>query len=289
LLGISASETVSRLYSAEELELVVTESYKGGLVTDNQQQLIQNIFDFSERRVSQVMTPRRRVVAFPSDITEDALRTAIATSPYSRFPIYTDDLDHIIGVLLLKDFVSQQLHQPGEFDLKAMLRPLQIVPESTPVERLLASFKRSHIHIAAVVDEYGGTAGVVTLEDLVEEVVGEVRDEFDQAELPPVREVEPHALVVRGDLLLEDLVEAVNGHGVVTLPDDLPHAGVETVGGLIVTLLGRPAQPGDVVPIEGATLTVESVAGLAVETVRVTLDQASDATGAEITAPDPSH
>lgn len=275
LLGIPPAEARARLYSPEELELIVSESREGGLVTANEQQLIENIFDFSERRVGQVMTPRPRVVAVPVDIGEEALRRLVATSPYSRFPVYEGDFDHVIGLLLLKDFVRQQLHQPGQFNLRALLRHLPVVPEAMPVERLLAAFKRSRIHMALVIDEYGGTAGVVTLEDLVEEVVGEVRDEFDQAEPPPLREVEPGVLLARGDLLLEDLVE----NAPVALPEEEELPDVETVGGLVVALLGRPPRPGDRVNLNGTTFTVESVRGLAVGMVRIALaeDQQSHA------------
>jgi CBS domain containing-hemolysin-like protein len=264
LFGIPMADTHARLYSPEELELLVTESHEGGMISDNEQQLIQNIFDFSERRVGQVMTPRPRIAAMPIDISEAELRARVVTSPHSRFPVYQGNLDHIIGLLLLKDFVRQQLQQPAHFNLKTMLRHIPAVPESMPVERLLAAFKRSHVHMALVIDEYGGTAGVVTLEDLVEEVVGEVHDEFDDEE-PPLREVEPGVLLVRGDLLLEDLVENTS----LRLPEDEDLPDVETIGGLVTGLLGRPARQGDTVRLDGIVMVVERVDGLAVGSVRV--------------------
>jgi CBS domain containing-hemolysin-like protein len=264
LMGIPPTNTHRRLYSPEELELLVSESHEGGLLTDNEEQLIHNIFDFGERRVGQVMTPRPRIVAVPITINEEELRVLMANSPHSRFPVYENDLDHVAGLLLIKDFVRQQLHQPGNFDLKSMLRHLPAIPEALPVEQLLVSFKRSHVHMALVVDEYGGTAGIVTLEDLVEEVVGEVRDEFDQAEQPPISEVAPGVVIARGDLLLDDLCEAIS---IELSEEETPD--VETVGGLVLDLLGRPPETGDQVKLDGATFTVESVKGLAVWTVRV--------------------
>jgi CBS domain containing-hemolysin-like protein len=131
---------------------------------------------------------------------------------------------------------------------------------------VLAAFKRNRTHIALVIDEYGGTAGVVTLEDPVEEVVGEVSDEFDSAELPPLREVEPGVLLARGDLLIEDLRESAH----VSLPPDDELPEVETVGGLVVALLGRPPRPGDEAWLSGSCFRVEQVAGLAVQAVRIT-------------------
>ena len=183
------------------------------------------------------------------------------------FPGYEGDLDHEVGLLLLKDFVRQQLQTTGQFNLKALLRHLPVIPESTPIERLLNAFKRSHVYMALVVDEYGGTAGVVTLEDLVEEVVGEVHDEFDQAELDPLQQIAPNVLLARGDLLLDDLRENARMPrlDVERLPD------VETVGGLLVRLLGHPPQPQDRVELEGVTFIVEQVSGLAVALVRITL------------------
>jgi hypothetical protein len=140
---------------------------------------------------------RTRIVAIPLTIGEAELRQLMAISPYSRFPVYDGDIDHVVGLLLIKDFVRQQIERPNVIDIKALLRHIPIVPESMPVAQLLASFKRLHVHMALVVDKYGGTVGVVTLEDLVEEVVGEVRDEFDIAEQPPLREVAPGVLLGR--------------------------------------------------------------------------------------------
>ncbi|HYN88914.1 MAG TPA: hemolysin family protein [Ardenticatenaceae bacterium] len=267
LFGVPVSGTAGRLYSPEELELIVTESHEGGLLTANEQLLIQNIFDFSERRVGQVMTPRRRVEAIPLDISEQELRTRVVTSRHSRFPVYEGDLDHVVGLLLAKDFIRQQLHATRKFDLKTLLRHIPAVPQAMLVERLLPAMKRSHVHMALVIDEYGGTAGVVTLEDLVEEVVGEVRDEFDPGEPPALREIEPGVLLARGDLLLDDLREQTP----VTLPDEDELPDVETVGGLVVGLLGRPATPGDRVDLDGTAFTVEAIDGLAVAQVRITL------------------
>jgi CBS domain containing-hemolysin-like protein len=243
---------------------LVEESHEGGLLTDSEEQLLHNIFDLSERRVRQVMTPRLRVAGIPLDIDEKSLRDLVATSSYSRFPVYEGDLDNVIGLLLLKDVVRQQISEEP-FDLKNLLRHIPVVPEALRVEQLLIAFKRSRVHMALVIDEYGGTAGLVTLEDLVEEVVGEVQDEFDQGELPLIREVEPGVLLVRGDFLLDDLREDTS----LDLPEEEALPDVETVGGLIISLLGRPAHPQDRVILNEATFTVERVDGRAIALVRI--------------------
>lgn len=284
LLRVPQTSTHRRLYSPEELEMVVTESHKGGLLGDDEQQIIQKIFDLDERRVGQVMTPRPRIVAIPVDISEEELRTTIASSPYSRFPVFQDDMDHIVGLLLMKDFVKQQLDPDTPFDLKSLLRHMPAVPEAMSADRLLAAFKHSHIHMALVFDEYGGTAGVVTLEDLVEEVMGEVRDEFDQIEQPPFREVEPGVLMARGDLMLDDLLDIAPESLPESDSDELPD--VDTVGGLVVSLLERPPDPGDQVTLQNTTFTVEGVSGYAIKMVRIEFHSPDEQPGEPEQEPD---
>ncbi len=271
LLRIPKVNIYQRLFSPEELEYAVTESHKGGLLSDDEQQIIQNIFDLDERRVGQVMTPRPRIVAISLDIDDEELRTSISTSPYSRFPVFDGDLDHIVGLLLVKDFVAQQIEQESHFDLRALLRTIPAVPEAMTVDRLLVAFKRSHTHLALVFDEYGSTVGIVTLEDVVEEVVGEVHDEFDQVEQPLLREIDTGVFLARGDLMIDDFVETAPGSLPSDDEDELPD--VDTIGGLVVSLLGRPPHPGDIVELHGTFFTVESVNGLAINMVRIVLPE----------------
>lgn len=263
-IGIPPAVAHERIYSPKELVLLVEESYEGGLLTDNEEQLLHNIFDLSERRVRQVMTPRLRIAAIPLDIGEQELLKLVAESPYSRFPVYDGDLDHVVGLLLLKDVVRHQISGQEPFDLNKLLRHMPVVPETLRVEQLLVAFKRSRVHMALVIDEYGGAAGLVTLEDLVEEVVGEVHDEFD-IELPPIRQVEPGVLLVRGDLLIEDLREDT----MIDLPEEEDLPNVETVGGLVISLLGRPAHPNDRIVLNETNFIVERVDGRAVALVRI--------------------
>jgi CBS domain containing-hemolysin-like protein len=263
LVGIPAT-VERRRYSPEELELVVAESAEGGLISDQQERLLHNIFDFGDRHVSQVMTPRTRITALPITTPSGDLPQRLAAASRSRIVVYRGDLDHIVGVVLIKEAITRQITQPGPLDLQSLIRPIPVVPETARIGRVLAAFKRDRAHIALVIDEYGGTAGVVTLEDLVEEVVGEVHDEFDGGELPRLREVAPGVLLIRGDVQLDDL----RGLTDLVLPEALL-SEVETVGGLVVTLLGRPAQVGDAVKIPGAQLHVEEIVGLAVRLVRL--------------------
>ncbi len=262
VLGIPPATGHARLHSSEELEQIVSESAEGGLLNEGEEEMILNIFDFSDRQVGQVMTPRRKVQAIPHDTPLEELRRILSDSSFSRFPVYEEDLDHVVGILHLKDLVRYELHEHGPFDIDLLLRSAPAVPESQAVEELLAAFKRERLHFAIVLDEFGGMAGIVTLEDLIEEIVGEVRDEFD-LEREPIVEINPGELEVSGTFLLDDLADYVYLGEEEELPD------VETVGGLIVTRLGRPPHSGDEVKVNEVSLIVLDVDGRAVARARI--------------------
>ena len=262
IFRVPPAEGHDRVLSPEELELLVAESAEGGLLNEDEQEMINNIFDFSERTVEQVMTPRTKVEAIPHDVSRQELLNIVTTSRHSRFPVYENDRDHIIGILHLKDIVRQTVKSQSRFDLRLILRSTPAVPDDLPVQTLLAAFKKQKLHMAIVLDEFGGMAGIVTLEDLVEEVVGEVRDEFDQ-EHEPYEEISPGLVEVAGSYLVDDFDEGF--WGVETLPD------VETVGGLVISKLGRPPKIGDVIYYSNEMISVKvlSIEGRAVSRVRI--------------------
>jgi len=256
-----------RLYTPNELEQLVKESSEGGELETEQSDLIEAIFDFGEREVYQCMTPRVRVKGLPLDASPEDVIRLMAESKHSRFPVYEGDLDHIRGILHVKDFIRWRTESDGSnFKLRALLRRAPRVPLHLSAERLLASFKRLRVHMAVVMDEYGGTEGIVTLEDLMEEVVGEVYDEYDQEPLPEIHELPDGSLLVEGEVLLEDFNEVY--------PESLTAADANTVGGLVVEELGRAPHTGDAIEAGGAQLTVEEVDGLAVKRVLVRLPAA---------------
>jgi CBS domain containing-hemolysin-like protein len=262
LFRIPPAEGHERVLSAEELELIVTESTEGGLLNVEEQEMILNIFDFSDRTVSQVMTPRTKVQAIPVDVSRQEILKIVSESRHSRFPVYDGDRDHIVGILHLKDLIKQTLRSESRFDLRLILRSAPAVPEDLPVETLLAAFKRQKLHMAIVLDEFGGMDGIVTLEDLVEEVVGEVRDEFD-LEKEPFVELGPGLIEAEGEYLVDDFDDGFWGN-----EDDLPD--VETVGGLVISKLGRPPVVGDeVVYNDKIHIRVLAVEGRAVARVLV--------------------
>ncbi len=258
LLRIPPPGEDSRLYSLAELELLFLESYAEGLLDGHEQELVANILDFAEERVEQVMMPRPMMTAIPAAIDERELLALFSNTPYSRLPVYRDTIDDIIGVLHLKDLVRQQLSEEP-FELRALVRPVSFVPVTLPVKALLSEFQRQRQQIAIVMDEHGGTLGLVTMEDILEEVVGEVRDEFDVEEEEPLTLVEPGHLVVQGTVHLPDVETyvSIGQH----------EHDVKTVGGLVWAQLGRRPEVGDEVAIGNVTFRVEAMAGLTITQV----------------------
>ncbi len=258
-LGIPPADFHTRLFSIEEIEYLVEESYEQGLLEWDEHLFIENIFDLSERVVGQVMTPRTRIVGLPADADRRTIIRTICEKRFSRYPVYEGNLDNIVGVVHVKKIARQIVRHEGPLNLREIADPPFFVPESLSLDKMLAYFRQKPVQIAIVFDEYGGTAGLVTVEDIVEEVVGEIQDEFSR-EIPPIKELGDGRLQVRGDVLLDELNQLYDL--------DLDHPEADTVGGLIMAELGRVPRPGDTVEYGGVRFTVEAVEGLAVQTVR---------------------
>lgn len=268
LLGQPAAAAHSRTHLPEEIELLVAESARGGLLDADERVMLRNVFRLSDLVAHQVMIPRPRIAAASIDTPLPDLLKLIADSPYTRIPIFEDDLDRIVGVVHLKDVFRAHLAHPApEVGLYDFVREVPLVPEGMPVDQLWSLLTSGHHYMAIVFDEYGGTAGLVTLEDLIEEVFGELQDEFDH-EGPLIARDSDGAILLRGDVLVEDVNEY--------LLLDLPTDRANTVGGLVTSLLGRPAQLGDELDISGHTLCVRAVDDLAVTRVSLTLPDNAD-------------
>jgi CBS domain containing-hemolysin-like protein len=262
LVGMPPADASAHLISSTELEYIVEESAEGGLLEPTEQLYLENVIDFGERTIGQVMTPRTRMQALPVSASTDEVLRRVYEHGYSRYPVYQGDRDHIVGVLHVKD-LARQISRGGEqVRLPALIRPAVFAPETLSLEQMLKRFRGEHIQVAIVVDEFGGTAGLITLEDLVEELIGEIQDEFDE-EIPPIEEITPQALRVRGDLLIDEL----NQHYEL----NLTHNEADTVGGLVMTLLERIPESGERVRVGEIELEVESTEGLAVNTLIVHL------------------
>ncbi len=265
LLGIPLADAHTRLTSSKELVYIVEESSEGGLLDEREQVFLENVIDFHERTVGQVMTPRPRMAAIPVEADLQTVLDIVVEERHSRYPVYEGNRENIVGILHVKDLARSLVKSAGEFELRRLLRPVQFVPESLPLDEMLAQFRAKHVQIAVVLDEYGGVAGLVTLEDLAEEIIGEIHDEFDE-EIPPFTALDEHTLRVRGDLLLDELTQ----HYDLAFPQ-AEDSDAETVGGLIMSMLGHVAQVGEIVECKGARFEVESMEGLAIRTAIVHL------------------
>jgi CBS domain containing-hemolysin-like protein len=250
--------TADRYYTPEELDFVVRESQEGGALRAEAGRMLRELLEFGELTAGEVMVPRVRVAGIPVGTTPDELREIMRASRHTRYPIYEADLDHIIGTMHLKDLV--RVLRSGESIRAGHARPVPLVPETAPLDRLLATLTAARTQMAVVIDEHGGTAGLITLEDLFEEVIGEI-EETPGGEPRLHREadgrIHVHGVVRIGEL--GDFLER-----------ELEHEEVDSVGGLILTLLGRPPVPGDTVVYEGLRFEVTEVAGHGVEECVVT-------------------
>jgi len=251
-------------YSPEELQLIVEESEEGGALRAESGRLLQELFDFGDLTAGEVMVPRVRVIGIPSGATAQDVRKILSRSRHTRYPVYTGDLDHIVGMLHVKDLLRRLV--ANEPVAASDVRTIPVVPDSAPLDDVLATMQRAHAHLAVVIDEHGGTAGVVSLDDLVEEVVGEI-DEGGPDTPRVVRETDG-ALRVPGTLRIDELGQE--------LDIELEHQDVDSVGGLVVMRLGRMPAMGDLVDFGRLHLEVTAVSGRAVREVRVTLRSIAD-------------
>jgi len=218
-----------------------------GLIRQDDRRLLQSIVDFGDTLVREVMTPRPDIVAIHADATSDELRALFRDQEYSRIPVYKDNLDNIAGFVYVKDLIQLAETPGGERPITSLMRPTYFVPETKKVSELLREFQRGHLQSAIVVDEYGGTAGLVTLEDLLEEIVGEIRDEYD-VETEPVVDEGHGSFVFSGKVDVDEVVDR--------LDVKIDREGFETVGGFLLARLGRVPAVGESFEIDGITVQV---------------------------------
>jgi putative hemolysin len=250
--------------SAEELKLIVERGGQQGILEAQEEQMIHAVIELGERRVHEVMVPRVGIVGLPATATlEDAIDTVVQGG-HSRIPVYEESLDEVVGILYAKDLLPiLKSGADARPTLRSLLRTPVFVPESMTVDDLLHELQRRKVHLAIVLDEYGGTAGLVTIEDLIEEIVGEIQDEYD-AEEPLVEKISDDEAIVDGRAAIDDLQELFNTE--FDLEDEDEY---DTVGGLIYHRVGGVPKPGDQVEADGLILTVETTDGRRVRKVHV--------------------
>ncbi|MBJ6143492.1 hemolysin family protein [Hymenobacter sp. BT559] len=262
LLGLFGVRAVhgSDVHTAEELRILLDQSKESGEIQDSEHELIENVFQFNDRMVKQIMVPRTKLAALDVNAPEDKLLEKIFSEGYSRLPVYDGSIDNIVGVLNVKDLLP--IVRRGEpLELARIMRPAYFVPETKKINRLLRQFQRKHIVMAVVSDEFGGVSGIVTIEDIMEELVGEIQDEYDN-EVPVVEKISESEYRVNTSTPIPDANEY--------LPYPLPEGDdYETVGGLLNVLYGNIPEVGDVAVLEPYEFRVLSRAGRVVEMVQL--------------------
>jgi CBS domain containing-hemolysin-like protein len=257
-VGLEPVEELPAGVSAEELEMIIDESESRGTLGQAQAALLSRVLEFRTLRAAEAMVPRPQIVTIDRTATCEQLRALAVATGHSRFPVIGDSLDDVLGVAQAKDILGVPVDKRASTGIADLIRPILSVPESAPLKRLLSSLREAHSQLALIVDEYGGTAGIVTLEDIVEEIVGEIRDEHDPSDSPAVRRV-AGGFAVPGSWRLDEIERDT---GVV-----LPEGEYETVAGLVLALLGSVPHVGSSVAVGGVVLRVVAMDGLAVRSV----------------------
>jgi CBS domain containing-hemolysin-like protein len=260
-LGLEPPGAAGAVYSEAELKMLLDRSTAEGELEQGEQEMLYKVFDFADKEAVDVMRPRPEVVTISVDLPpEEALR-AVLDSPYTRYPAYKETPEHIIGVLHLRDLLKA-LNERGmaEVELDQILRPPYVVPETKDIAALLTEFRRTNQHMAIIVDEYGDMEGIVTLEDVLEEIVGDIEDEFDLPD-EAIERVNDRCIRISGTFPIDDFNEEFEM--------SLPQEDYHTVGGYVFGLLGRAAEPGDEIEEGGLGLKVLEVEGNRIDRIEV--------------------
>ncbi|OUJ75399.1 hemolysin family protein [Hymenobacter crusticola] len=229
------------VHSAEEIRLLLDQSKQSGEIQESEHELIENVFEFNDRMVKQIMVPRTKIAAIDVKSPQDTVLETVYSEGYSRIPVYEESIDNIVGILYVKDLL-QLIRRNESVELSKIMRPAYFVPETKKINRLLRQFQRKHMHIAIVSDEFGGVSGIVTIEDIIEELVGEIQDEYDN-EVPVVEKISENEYRVNASTPISDANEY--------LPYPLPEGeDYETVGGLLNLIYGNIPEVGDVAVLE---------------------------------------
>jgi putative hemolysin len=260
--GLEPPGAHAEAHSEAELRMLLTSSAEQGEIEHEEQEMLSKVFDFADKEVSDVMVPRPEVVAISIALPPPEALKSVLESPYTRYPVYRESLDDIVGVLHIRDLIAA-MHDSGiaTVDLETLVRPAYMVPETKDLASLLTEFRRTNQHMAVVIDEYGSMEGIVTLEDLLEEIVGEIEDEFDRPD-DTIEQVDDDTIRVGGTFPIEEFNAKYDC--------DLPHEDYHTVAGFVFGQLGRGAEAGDEVAHDGLKFHVDSVDGQRIDRLTIT-------------------
>ncbi len=255
LFKIPHSHKASLVHSTEELDMLVNASYNGGVLNETEKDMLHNVFKFSDLNAKQVMIPRTDMICIPKDMPIEELNALAAENQYTRYPVYEEDIDHIIGLVHVKDLFQLSI-KDEVCPVEKILRPVLLVPETITMDNLVLEFKKRKGQMAIVVDEFGGTSGLITLEDVLEEIFGEVQDEFDEEEETDIKEVAPNTYLTNAMMRLDEFAEFFNMN-----EEEIDDEDVDTIGGLVIKALGRLAQVKDEVTIHNLRFIVKEIDG----------------------------
>ena len=246
-VGIRPASTGDLIHSAEELELIVTEGAKSGMLNKTEQELISSIFEFSTTTAREIMVPRTDVVAVDSNISREKLIRIVTEEGYSRMPVYKDSIDNVVGIIYTKDLISLLEHR-DLIVLQDIIRPAYFIPDAVKISKLMNDLQERKIHMAIVIDEFGGTQGIVTMEDILEEIVGEIHDEYDEV-LKEVEQSADGSAVVDARIDIKDFNEKFG----TAIPEDPEY---ETLNGFLYKITGKIPEIREEIRYENLLFTV---------------------------------
>ena len=264
-LGLKPPGADDDVLSEAELRMLVSQSTRHGEIEQQEQEMLYKVFDFADKEAKDVMVSRPEVVALSIDLPPEQCLEAVMDSPFTRYPVYRESLDNVVGILHVRD-LFRALRDRGMHEVKVedIIRPAHIVPETKDLAALLAEFRRANQHMAVVVDEYGDMEGIVTLEDLLEEIVGDIEDEFDLPD-ESIEQIDEDTVIIDGTFPIDDFNERFN----TALSDDDYH----TMAGFVFGLLGRQPEAGDTIMHDGMRFDVLEVEGSRILKLGVTFEQ----------------
>ncbi|MFQ1047853.1 CNNM family magnesium/cobalt transport protein CorC [Avibacterium paragallinarum] len=251
------------LKNREELVEVIRDSEQNELIDQDTREMIEGVMEIAELRVRDIMIPRSQIVFIEADQDLDSCLETIIESAHSRFPVITDEKDNIAGILHAKDLLKFLRSNAEEFELLALLRPVVIVPESKRVDRMLKDFRSERFHMAIVVDEFGAVSGLVTIEDILEQIVGDIEDEFDEEDIADIRQLSRHTYAVRALTDIEDFNQQFHTH--------FADEEVDTIGGVVMQAFGHLPKRGEEITLENLHFKVTSADSRRVIQLRVTV------------------
>ena len=257
------SEDASLVHSTEELDMLVDASYNEGVLNETEAEMLHNMFKFSDLMAKQVMIPRTDMICIPNDITYEELNKVALENQYTRYPVYEENIDKILGFIHVKDLYSLAMTK-DTYSVQKLIRPLILIPETMTLDNLIIEFKKRQCQIAVVIDEFGGTSGLITLEDVLEEIIGDVQDEFDEEVEADIKEIGDNLYIANAMMRIDEVVEFFDLNESQFEEDD-----VETIAGLVVKLLGRIAEVGDAVSFNGLVFTVKEVDGARITKLQI--------------------